>query len=257
MCTTLFAQNAHPDYPLVFLSNRDEFHHRKTEPAHFWADAPGLLGGRDLEAGGTWLAVDQRGRIANLTNYRDFRETQIPDAPSRGHLVTEFLLNDHSPETYLQALSKKATEYNGFNLLTGHPGQLFHFSNRENKLNPVPDGVHGLSNHLLDSPWPKVETGKAGLSEILQNHRFLEPELFQLMHNMEEAPEDQLPDTGGGVEFEKRVSPRFILDEVYGTRCITVITVHKSGNLRFTERRYSNSGEMIGESTFAFGIEGY
>lgn len=254
MCITLFALKSHRNYPLVFLSNRDEFHQRDTAPAHWWEHPQPILAGKDLEAGGTWLGIDRNGRIGNLTNYRDFRETQKTDAPSRGYLVTEFLNGEQPAEDYLEQILPEADRFNGFNLLTGAPGNLHYFSNRDGKVTRVPDGIHGLSNHLLNTPWPKVEKGKKGLTEILSEPHPNPDHLIRLMSDTTEAPVSELPDTGGGVAFEQRVSPIFIKDAIYGTRCTTVILIDRNGNISWEEKRFSPAGEVEGWSKFEFSI---
>ena len=166
MCLILFAWQAHPDYPLVVAANRDEWRERPAAPATWWDDAPDILAGRDLEAGGTWLGVTRSGRFAAITNFRDPADRRST-APSRGQLVADFLRGDDSPRNYLEALSPKAARYNGFNLLLADEKSMCYFGSREGEIIDVPPGIHGLSNHLLDEPWPKVEKAKSALGAIL------------------------------------------------------------------------------------------
>src|SRR5690606_8793589 len=158
MCLIFLSVDDHPDYKLMVVANRDEFYHRKTQPAHFWHDAPGLLGGRDQEAGGTWMGIHKSGRISMVTNYRDPHKIN-PQAPSRGHLVSDFLQTEDDVLSYLKGVEQKGLQYNGFNLITGDADALYYYSNYKQGIEKVTQGIHGLSNHLLNTPWPKVKTG--------------------------------------------------------------------------------------------------
>jgi uncharacterized protein with NRDE domain len=237
MCLILFALDAHPEYPLVVAANRDEFYARPTAPAAWWPDAPGALAGRDLRSGGTWMGVTRGGRFAAVTNVRDPLPVS-PDAPSRGHLVGEFLRRDDAPEAYLRALEPRAAEYPGFNLLVGEGGRLWYFGNRAGEPpRELEAGVYGLSNALLDTPWPKTERGKAGLRAALAGSGPPDPEaLFRLLWDAEPAPDPLLPDTGVGIELERMLSSPFIRSAEYGTRASTVLLVDRSGVVTFVER---------------------
>lgn len=229
MCVIYFALNVHPDYPLVLLANRDEFYDRPTSPAHSWEDHPNVFAGRDLVAGGTWLGITGSGRIAAVTNYRE------PGAPrgwrSRGDLVSEFLKGFASTEDYLAEVTARSNDYSGFNLLVGEiePTRcdLGYFSNRGGGARKLESGVYGLSNHLLDTPWPKVVNGKNRLERILAKP-FDKQSLFRLLADEALAPDADLPDTGIGYEKEKALSAIFIKTPVYGTRCSTVVTFPSS-----------------------------
>lgn len=242
MCLILFAYRAHPEYRLVLAANRDEFHDRPAAPADFWGDAPDVLAGRDLRGGGSWLGVTRSGRFAAVTNYRDPRELLAPrSAPSRGELVSGFLRGSDSPAEYLDALSSRAAEYNGFNLLVGDRDALYWFSNRSGaapvRLEP---GVYGLSNHLLDTPWPKVVRGRAALRDALAAAAPLDVEpLFRLLADRAPAADRELPDTGVGVERERLLSSPFIASPDYGTRASTVLLVRADGAARLVERTFS------------------
>src|SRR5688572_20142048 len=159
MCLIFFAVNQHPNYKLIVAANRDEFYARKTAPAHFWKDHPQILGGRDLEASGTWMAMNKKGKISLVTNYRDPANIN-PTAPSRGQLVADYLIHDDTPEAYMNKVSTVARQYNGFNLLIGYPDALWYLSNYGNGIQKLESGIYGLSNHLLDTPWPKMSRGK-------------------------------------------------------------------------------------------------
>jgi uncharacterized protein with NRDE domain len=166
MCLILIAHGAHPEFPLVIAANRDEYYERPTAGAAFWHDHPHILAGRDLECMGTWLGVTRGGRFAALTNFRDPRERKT-DAPSRGRLVSDFLVTDNNPREYLKDVSRQAQRYNGFNLLVGDLDGVFYLSSREARVQELSPGIHGLSNHLLDTPWPKVARGKQRLQAAL------------------------------------------------------------------------------------------
>ncbi|MFB6271854.1 MAG: NRDE family protein [Salinibacter sp.] len=236
MCLILFAQDAHPDYPLVFAGNRDEFYDRPTAPAAFWDDAPHVLGGRDLEAGGTWLGVTRHGYWATVTNVRD-QMSHREDAPSRGHLVAEYLTEEPEPTAYLESVQARADDYNGFNLIVGTPRLTCFFSNRNGPPREVDSGVHGMSNAQLDDPWPKVERGTTRIRTVLENEVTPAP-LLDLLNDRTPAPDDALPDTGVGLETERMLSSPFIESTSYGTRASTVFLLHSSGTLTFVERTF-------------------
>ena len=237
MCVIFLAYGQLVNTPLVLLANRDEFYDRPTLPAASWEDHPHVFGGRDLAAGGTWLAVSNSGRIAAVTNYRDPRG-QL-GTRSRGKLVSEFVSGVSGAREYLSEIESRKAEYSGFNLLVGEFGddrsELLYFSNRSNGIRALPPGLYGLSNHLLDSQWPKVTRGKAMLSEILGQG--LESEaMFDLLGDRELARDEELPDTGIGLERERALSPIFIATPNYGTRCSTVVIADHRGKFEFEER---------------------
>ncbi|HYO91289.1 MAG TPA: NRDE family protein, partial [Pyrinomonadaceae bacterium] len=167
MCVILLAHEAHAEYRLILAANRDEFYERRTARAAFWSNAVDTLAGRDLERGGTWLGVTRGGRIAAITNYRE-PGVRLIDAPSRGLLVSRFLAGEEDAEEYLSKLAGRASLYNGFNLIAGAGGKLHYFSNRGGGPEEIRSGVHGLSNHLLDTPWPKVERGRKALASLVE-----------------------------------------------------------------------------------------
>lgn len=251
MCTAFCAFHAVPGYALVLIENRDEFHARPTRELHQWAE-PAVIGGRDEQAGGAWLAANQRGQFGVLTNYRD--PTAIrDDAQSRGHLIVDFLTSQASPQAYLNQLN--AAQYNGFNLLLGdlRADQIGYYSNAvaasPQLLTP---GVYGLSNALLDTPWPKVQAGKAAFAAVLAKPDWTHEQLFALLKNPQLAPDDKLPNTGMSLEWERMLSALFICSPVYGTRCSTVFTVRDDGAAEITERRFAADGAQMGESTLAW-----
>ena len=234
MCLILFAHRAHPDYPLVIAANRDENYQRPTAQAAFWLDESHILAGRDLEGMGTWLGVTRDGRFAALTNFRDPREAKS-GAPSRGRLVGDFLASCAAPRKYLEQVRDEAALYNGFNLLLGDASGVFYFSSREAAPRQLPPGIYGLSNHLLDTPWPKVTQGKSRLAGVLEKGVEAD-KLLELLDDRSLAADASLPDTGVGLERERVLSSALIVSPLYGTRASTVILLNRNGEVDFTER---------------------
>ncbi|HSJ25395.1 MAG TPA: NRDE family protein [Longimicrobiales bacterium] len=240
MCLILLAHRAHPDFPLVLAANRDEFYARPTAPARYWPDAPHVLGGRDLTAGGTWLGLARDGRWAAVTNYRDPPAAR-QGRPSRGALVAEFLRNHAAPHDYLDAVSADAGEYDGFNLLVGDLAGAHYLGNRapdganRRKLEP---GLYGLSNHLLDTPWPKVARGRRLLGELLDAGAPTTDALLGILYDTDVAPDDALPRTGIDAEWERALSASFIATPTYGTRASTALIIDRRGHATFVERTF-------------------
>lgn len=254
MCLIALAYKTHPEYDLIVAANRDEAYLRPTQAARFWGEHPHVLAGKDLEAGGTWMGINKAGKFAALTNYRDPSISKV-NPPSRGGLVLNYLTDDYDTETYLKEIDANAGKYMGFNLLAGTVGQLFHYSNQERKINRIQPGIHALSNHLLDTPWPKVEKVKNELRKVIAGP-FNEEALFELLKNDIAAPDETLPDTGIGKKFERQVSPIFIKSENYGTRNSTVLLIHKTGKVYFEERRYvARTQNLEEENHFEFTID--
>lgn len=247
MCLILFAYQSHPRYKLIFAANRDEYYNRPTAPAGWWEEAPFLLAGKDLKAGGTWLGITKKGKIAALTNYRG-PEHRHPDAPSRGSLVSDYLISDTPAEEYLETLQAKEDKYNGFNLILGDTDFLYYHSNREeqNRRDPLEPGLYGLSNAHLNSPWPKVVNGKQMLEQQLSNLSEDSLEiLFSILGDTAVAPDEQLPDTGVGIAIERVLAPLFIKvpEHGYGTRSATVLLVDYENRVTFVERSFVPPGE--------------
>ncbi len=238
MCLILLAIESHPRYKLVFAANRDEYYERPSEQAHFWHDAPGILAGRDGRKGGTWTGITKSGKIGALTNYRDPAEHR-PDAPSRGRLVPRFLLGCKRPGDYLGSVLHKGDEYNGFNLLAGDISEMHWASNRAGLAQRLSPRIHGLSNRLLDTPWPKVVRGKAMLDSVLSSPEGPSVErLLAILSDRTVPSDEELPDTGMGLEWERILSPVFIESPTYGTRSSTVILVDRENRVTFVERTY-------------------
>ncbi len=254
MCLLLISYNTNPEYPLVVAANRDEFYARPTEKAGFWDDYPFLLAGKDIEAGGTWLGITKSGRFAAITNYRDMR-TIKENAPTRGLLTLNFLVSQIPAFEYGKNLIRKSDLYNGYNLLFSDLENLFYFSNQTKKADKLSSGVYGLSNHLLDTPWPKVVVSKKAFISTVSKEKISEEDLFGILSDDREAPDDQLPDTGLSRELEKAISPVFIKSDKYGTRSSTIILVNSVNEVLFVEKSLdTRTGEWI-ESRFSFKLE--
>ena len=252
MCLILLAHRARPGITVQIAANRDEQFARPALAAGWWTDHPDILAGRDLQAGGSWLGVARNGRFAAITNYRD-PPSRKDEAPSRGALVGDFLLGRQSPGEYLESIAPDAGRFNGFSLLAGHGGELWFYSNRANAAQAVTPGVHGLSNHLLDEPWPKVIRGRVWLERLIERP-FSAEEHFELLADEEQAADGELPSTGIGLERERRSSAIRIRDAVYGTRCSSVLRIASDGAVAFHERSFSADGEVIGTVSHRFAI---
>lgn len=234
MCLILVAWRAHPDYPLVVAANRDEFFTRRTARAGFWDEAPHVLAGRDLEAGGAWLGISRAGRFAALTNYRD-PASQRPGAPSRGHLVAGFLTGSAGIDAWLAGIDPAA--HNGFNLLLGDGERLVAFSNVSREKHELAPGIYGLSNALLDTPWPKVGVGKTALETALAALPD-ETALWRLLADDTRHPDAALPATGVPLEWERLLSAAFVNSPGYGTRCSTILKVGVGGTVTLDEQTW-------------------
>ena len=255
MCLILAANDVHPDYRLVVAANRDEFYDRPAEPVAWWADEPRVLAGRDLQSGGTWLGVTRGGRFAAITNYREPGRMD-PDAPSRGGLVLASLTDDRGPARFMEEVQQVAGAYNGFNLLAGDLHGLWICSNRDDAQQiRIGKGVFGLSNHLLNTPWPKVAGGTAELESALdlQGDALVE-RLLEVLADRTVPPDDDLPETGVGLEMERLLGSRFIVSPIYGTRASYVVLIGRNDRVTFVEQIF-DLGEPAGPpTTIEFGI---
>jgi len=248
MCLILFAYRTHPKYRLILAANRDEFFARPTEPLAFWPDEPEILAGRDLQAGGTWFGLTPDGRFAAVTNYRD-PQNNSATALSRGRIPIDFLKCGLSPEEFCSVRMNDWHLYNGFNLLAGDMTGLVWASNRTKELQRVQPGLHGLSNHLLDTPWPKVRRGKKKLRQLLAASGSLDAEdLFALLEDNWQPPNEDLPETGIGIEWERLLAPIFISGENYGTRSSLVLIVREKGEVICSERTFRHERGMHRET---------
>jgi uncharacterized protein with NRDE domain len=249
------ALNTHSTYSLILLANRDEYYERPSASARFWKEAPSVLAGKDLRAGGTWLGITRKGRIAAVTNYRDPASIK-QGAPSRGRLVSDFLLGQIGPEEYIEKLDREAGKYNGFNLIVGEKGQYCWYSNRGDGARLLCAGIYGLSNHLLDTPWPKVAKSKDALARLLFGQRApsLE-ELFNILADRTVADDGSLPHTGVELEWERILSPIFIKSPTYGTRSSTVMLIDAHNRVTCVEKTFNADLDHPTTNRYVFRIQ--
>jgi uncharacterized protein with NRDE domain len=273
VCLVLVALNAHPRLPLVIAANRDEFHSRNAEPAQWWKED--VLAGRDLAGGGTWFGVGRKGRWALVTNFRE-GVPRDPAAPSRGQLVIRALTADDAPLVCSAAIARDGSRYHGFNLLAGDvriahrshspaehgkTGESLRYepaaayaSNRSSGAIALTRGIYGLSNHLLDTPWPKVVRSKARLAAALRPDAPNVAALFEMLADRQRAEASTLPSTGLTSRWEELLSSPFIVDAQYGTRCSTVLMVDVDGRVTFVERSFDTEGKIVGEVAEEFAV---
>jgi len=253
MCLIVIANKTHPRYELVMAGNRDEYYERPTAPLDYWEDNPRVLAGRDLRGMGTWLGITPEGRFAAVTNYREGTVPMKP-GPSRGDLVREFLTGDVPPREYMEGVSRRAGEYSGFNLLAGDAGSLCYFSNRGSGVRVLPPGVYGLSNHLLDTPWPKVRRAVSAFEALTAAGGEISiQDVIGILASREAAADEALPDTGFGLAWERVLAPAFITSPAYGTRSSSVLLIGRSGEIVFHEQGWQPArSEPVpaGERTF-------
>ncbi|MBM3176457.1 MAG: NRDE family protein [Bacteroidetes bacterium] len=246
MCLVFFSFNQYSDYPLIIAANRDEYYLRKTAPLQHWPDHPQIIGGFDVEQysvgeiPGTWFGVTLDGRVALITNYRDVSKFK-PNAPSRGKLVSGFLGQSIEAKLYTNQLKLESSKYNGFNLVFGNTRELFYYSNQRPDTEILNSGSYGLSNGLLNDPWPKVKIGKERFDNILHRsakNGLSEEDLFEMLSDRRTAALEDLPRTGLSPEREKALSASFISTHDYGTRSSAILSVKASGEVTFTERTF-------------------
>src|SRR5690349_4693790 len=252
MCLLVLAWRAHPRYRLVVAANRDEFHARPAAALAPWPDIAGVVGGRDLQAGGAWFAVGSADRLGIVTNFREFGR-QRRSAPSRGGLIPSYLAGNRPPADFLQSLEADAPGYSGFNLLLADRDSLWYASNRADRFaRELPPGIYGLSNEFLDTPWPKVVRVRARFGALLQSAS-ADPErmaenLFAMLADRETAPPESVPPGDLTPESARKVSAPFVLDAGYATRGTAVLTVADQGTSRIIERRFDSAGTQTGQS---------
>ena len=240
MCLILVAWQSHRDFPLVVAANRDEFHARPTAGATFWQDDPSILAGRDLECMGTWLGVTRNGKFAAVSNYRDAADDS-GGSLSRGLLASTYLGNGDAARKFVAQVAANGEAYRGFNFLAADHSELWWVSNRAAAPQRLAPGVYGVSNHL-DTPWSKVVRGKRLLGSLLQSAPAVEP-LLELLADTSLSADDDLPDTGVGLERERLLSALRVVSPAYGTRCSTAVLVGSDGRVQFAERAYGAQGE--------------
>jgi len=251
MCLLVLAWRVQPNCPLLLAANRDELYDRPAAPAQFWPEAPQLLAGRDLLAGGTWLGVTRDGRFAAVTNYREAR-TVTPPPRSRGELARDYLLGGASAGQYVHSLPALAADYAGFNLLCGDRDALWWYSNRGGPPRHLAPGVYGLSNALLDTPWPKVLVAKAALAGLCADGTASPGALLELLQDRRTHPADADPALGLDAPLAQALSAIFIETPRYGTRCSTVLRIGADGCAELVERRHAPDR---GESQFRFPLQ--
>jgi len=242
MCLILFAYRAHPRYPLIIAANRDEFYHRATKHAHWWPESGEFLAGQDLEAGGTWMGIARDGKFAAVTNVRE--PNQQPAQYSRGLLPQYYLQNGAEVQQFIATLEKSRDSYQGYNLLFGNSEELYFFSNRGKGATLLNPGVYGLSNAQLNTPWPKVISGKKLLQQQLKKTELSSEKLLDILSSTKIADDSQLPKTGISHEWERRLSAIKISAPEYGTRSSTALSIDLHGDVTFRERTLApESGE--------------
>jgi uncharacterized protein with NRDE domain len=254
MCLILFALDAHPKYSLVLAGNRNEFYERPTKRAHFWQEYPQILAGKDLKAGGTWMGITKSGRFSAVTNYREL-PLEPDKEKSRGVLPLDYLANGYKAEQYLDEKSREDKLFAPYNILVGNSNELFYYSNKVDNFSKIESGVHGLSNHLLNTDWPKVQKGKADLATWIESKDAKEEELFEILSNKSLAADHLLPSTGVDKDWEKKLSAMFIESPDYGTRMTTVLLVGRNGEVSYIEREFVNSSKEYDEQVFRWKIE--
>lgn len=257
MCMIIFAHDWHPGYQLIVTANRDEFYKRPDQTAAFWPEHPLMLAGKDLHQGGTWTGITKTGKFAALTNYRD-PASMKKEAPSRGKLVENYLTSYYSPAEFIAKLENGGAAYNGFNLLFGSIGDLYYYSNREKQLQRIGQGIHGLSNSLLDVPWPKVSKAVKEVGALADKPVIEAEQLFAIMADQTLPADDELPQTGVGIDFERVLAPAFVASESYGygTKLTTVILVDRDQHVRFWERSFKHGNtEDFTEVYYSFQIQ--
>ena len=235
MCVLFIAFKVHARHPLIVLANRDEFYDRPTVPAHRWEDHTGVTAGRDLVSGGTWLGIGDGGRFAAVTNYRD--PSRSAGLISRGNLVADFLSGSTPAADYMHEVARNSLSYSGFNLIAGTIDDLYYLSNASpGRMQRLTPGVYGLSNHLLNTPWPKVTRGLEAFSRLIAADEIAADPAFALLADETISLDEELPDTGIGLERERVLSPIFIRTPSYGTRSSALVMSDEHGELELQER---------------------
>jgi len=241
MCLVVLGLEASEHYSLLFGANRDERHARPSAPAAWWPDHPHVLGGRDLVAGGSWLAVDRRGRLAAVTNFRD--PSAVPAPRSRGELVADYLAGAASPGDFVAALQDRSADYGPFSLLLLEDAELRYVSNRAPNAR-LGRGVHALSNAAYGVEWPKVQSARAGVEALLTSDA-PEHALFELLAR-------RGPPACGDERYR---SAHFVDGATYGTRSSTVVLVGRRGGVTFAERSFDADGRLTGEVRETFQVD--
>ena len=246
MCILFLAINQHPDYPMIICANRDEFHERPTQSAHYWQDKEGILAGRDLQAGGSWLGINRRGQFAAITNIRTGGKV-LENKKSRGELVT-FVLEENTSAEQHQVINESwlkdhGDSYNPFNLIYGNLEQLYCYNSVSGEQIKLSTGFHSISNGAMDEIWPKMAKGEQQLEQVVKSATGIsESALLSILNNQTRPEESELPDTGIPVEWEQLLSSIFICSEKYGTRSSSLVLLAVDSSIDFTEVEYDNEG---------------
>lgn len=253
MCILFFAIKQHPNYPVIICANRDEFHQRPTQAMHWWTnhdDSPtnNVLAGKDLQAGGTWLGLNNQGRFSALTNFRQ-PELFDKNKQSRGELVLQALA--HQDDEMISTLTKSSNNYNGFNLVFGQLNRLMCFNSVSQEQQALSSGFHSLCNGALDDIWPKMALGQSRLADATKAPSLDIEQLFYLMKSEQQAKTEQLPNTGLPLNWEQLLSSIFITSSEYGTRTTNIITLDNKGNIAIYDRSFNAAGDCIKEQSFS------
>lgn len=251
MCLVAFAWKSHPDYRLILAANRDELHTRPSQEAQWWPDRPDILAGRDLQAGGTWLAVSRSGRFATVTNYREHQRVRAGQR-SRGEIVTNFVADDVEPQPFVASIGD--ADYAGVSVLVANHEHICYVSNRGDEAQALPAGIYGLGNASLDTPWSKLRRAKKTLRALIDSDNVNSTELLRMLADREPAPTDEIRSSDLPFDLERAISAPFIVSDTYGTRCSTILTIRNDGLVDFVERRFDPDGESTGDSHFRFRI---
>ena len=249
MCLVVFAWKAHPEYKLIVAANRDEFHGRPSQDAHWWPDLPNVLGGRDLQAGGTWLATSRSGRFATVTNYRE-QQTARSGARSRGEIVTNFVTGESDAGSYVSSFAGE--HYAGVSLLVADDDNIAYTSNRSDDAVTLDAGVYGLSNASLDTPWAKLVRTKATLTALIESNKVNATELLRLLADQTPAAISEVDNSELPFKLARSLTAPFIVSDSYGTRCSTTLMISYDGKTEFCERRFDARGVARGDSNFSF-----
>ncbi|MEL6557289.1 MAG: NRDE family protein [Bacteroidota bacterium] len=251
MCLILFSWDNHPQYKLILAANRDEFYERPTDPIHSWQENSNIIAGKDLTGGGTWMGVSKQNKFAAITNHRN--PTRIlQDAPSRGDLTLDFLKDTVSEENYYTEKSRTLDQYNGFNLLVGSFNKMSYFNNVDGNYQELKKGIYGLSNAVLDTPWPKLSKAKNAFAKVVDDANPAVDDFYKILQDKTLADDAELPQTGVPYEWEKAISAVYIEKENYGTCCSTVVTVTHDGAGKIHELSYPVGNRKAEEKIIDF-----
>ena len=249
MCLVVFAWQAHPEYKLILAANRDEFHGRPSQEAHWWPDSPEVLAGRDLQAGGTWLAIAKSGRFATVTNYREQQQAR-GGLRSRGEIATKFVSGSDDAMTYVSSMA--ADHYAGVSVLVADSDTICYTSNRGDDPVSLAPGVYGLSNASLDTPWSKLLRTKEALTTLIDSDNVNSTELLRLLADKTPAPSAEVENGELPFNLARALTAPFIVSESYGTRCSTTLLYSNDERIEFCERRFDPGGGASGDSNFSF-----